>query len=144
MKSRILISVASVGMLCGAGSEPARLAAREKAASAAHDTPARMNMRPSAGALAERLTTGKQVYEKWCAPCHADSPKLAGTLALQDKYEGAVPAALARRRDLTAEVIAYYVRNGVAWMAPFRKTEISDQELGALSTYLTTAPGKRP
>lgn len=88
-------------------------------------------------APAARLAEGKAVYEKWCAPCHADSPRLAGTLALQTKYEGKIPAALELRTDMTPETVSYFVRNGVAWMAPFRKTEISDAQLAAISAYLT-------
>ncbi len=84
-----------------------------------------------------RLAQGKAVYDKWCAPCHTDQAGLAGTLALQTKYKGEKPAVLEHRTDLTPEIITYYVRNGVAWMAPFRKTEVSDSELAAIGAYLT-------
>ena len=83
------------------------------------------------------VAEGHAVFDKWCAPCHANSPRLAGTLALQTKYQGAMPAALEKRTDLTPEVVRYFVRNGVAWMAPFRKTEISDTELRAIGSYLS-------
>lgn len=96
------------------------------------------------GRPAADLVQGQHVFEHWCAPCHADQPRLAGTLALQTKYEGAVPAALEKRTDLSDEVIRHYVRNGAAWMAPFRKTEVSDAELAALSAYLTTPEPRRP
>ena len=86
---------------------------------------------------------GKAVFEKWCAPCHAPNPKLAGTSALQTKYDGKVPAALEARTDLSPEIVATFVRNGVAWMAPFRKTEISDAELADLGAYLTKTPAKK-
>lgn len=86
---------------------------------------------------------GRALFGKWCAPCHADNPRLAGTLALKTKYAGAVPAALEQRTDLTPETVGYVVRHGVAWMAPFRKTEISDAELAAIGAYLSTPPGKR-
>ncbi|MBO9581731.1 MAG: cytochrome c [Sphingobium sp.] len=86
---------------------------------------------------------GKAVFEKWCAACHAPNPRLAGTLALQTKYEGKIPAALEARTDLTPEIVAAFVRNGVAWMAPFRKTEISDAELADLGDYLTKTPGTK-
>lgn len=62
---------------------------------------------------------------------------MAGTLALQTKYKGEKPAVLEHRTDLTPEVVSYYVRNGVAWMAPFRKTEVSDAQLAAIGAYLT-------
>jgi mono/diheme cytochrome c family protein len=103
---------------------------------------------PSIGVAAPKpdaplAANGKAVFQKWCAPCHAANPKLAGTLALQTKYAGAMPAALEQRNDLTPELVAYFVRNGVAWMAPFRKTEISDAELADLGAYLTRIPAKR-
>lgn len=91
-------------------------------------------------AAAQRVENGKAVFAKWCAPCHAPNPKLAGTLALQTKYQGKIPAALEERTDLTPDLIAAFVRNGVAWMAPFRKTEVSDTELADLGAYLSDKP----
>lgn len=88
------------------------------------------------GTVAAEHAAGKAVYDYWCATCHADSPGLAGTLALQTKYDGAIPAALELRTDLQPETVTYFVRNGVAWMAPFRKTEVSDAELAAIGAYL--------
>jgi mono/diheme cytochrome c family protein len=86
---------------------------------------------------------GKAVFEKRCAACHAADPKLAGTLALQTKYGGEIPAALEQRTDLTPETVALFVRNGVAWMAPYRKTEISDAELADLGAYLSQPPARQ-
>lgn len=89
---------------------------------------------------------GYLVYTKWCAGCHApDSPlaaglmigQYAGTYVLQQRYQGAMPAVLQERTNLTAPVIAFYVRNGLNTMPGFRKTEISDAELAALTAYLT-------
>lgn len=80
---------------------------------------------------------GKQVYEKWCAPCHAPGDLYPGTLALRAKYKGALPDALEQRSDLTPEMVKYFVRNGVTIMPFFRKTEISDAELNAIADYLT-------
>ena len=81
---------------------------------------------------------GKAIYDKWCLPCH--SPDLdghyPGTVALQVKYKGKVPAALEERTDLTREMITTFVRHGVSIMPPFRKTEISDQELQVMIDYL--------
>lgn len=95
------------------------------------------------GPTAPALEPGKRVYAEWCAPCHAVDPGLAGTLALQHKYGGELPAALEDRTDLTPETVAYFVRNGVAWMAPFRKTEISDAQLTALGAYLSAPLAER-
>src|SRR5690606_7754012 len=71
------------------------------------------------GETATHLQEGKAAYAHWCAPCHAASPGLAGTLALGAKYQGAIPAALEDRTDLTPEVVRHFVRNGIAWMPPF-------------------------
>lgn len=88
--------------------------------------------------LQAQLQEGKAVYAHWCAPCHAAQPGLAGTMSLAQKYAGTdIPAALEDRTDLSAPVISLFVRNGVAWMPPFRKTEISDAQLDQLSAYLT-------
>ncbi len=90
------------------------------------------------GPTAPELQEGKAIYAHWCAPCHAAVPSLAGTSSLAIKYQGTdIPAALEDRTDLSAPVIGVFVRNGVAWMPPFRPTEISDGQLAALSAYLT-------
>jgi mono/diheme cytochrome c family protein len=87
------------------------------------------------GAPVER---GAAVFNNWCSACHSRGPQNApGTASLQIKYQGSVPAALEDRRDLTPEVVKVFVRNGVAMMAPFRKTEVSDADLDALAAYLT-------
>ena len=87
------------------------------------------------GSATER---GAAVFNNWCSACHSRGPQNApGTASLQMKYQGAVPAALEERRDLTPEVVKVFVRNGVAMMAPFRKTELSDADLDALAAYLT-------
>jgi (+)-pinoresinol hydroxylase len=80
--------------------------------------------------------SGQAVYEHWCAPCHAAGPGHPGTQSLQFKYDGKVPAVLLDRTDLSPQVVATFVRQGVLLMAPFRKTEITDTELKALSDYV--------
>ena len=110
----------------------ASLAALAFGAAQAQDVaPARSG--PTAPALGE----GRAAYAQWCAPCHAAVPSLAGTMSLQAKYGGSVPAALEDRTDLSPALIGFFVRNGVAWMPPFRPTEISDAKLAQLSAYLT-------
>jgi len=94
----------------------------------------------SVGALAAdqmKLQQGHEVFNKWCAPCHSAGPGNPGTTALEALYQGAKPAALEQRNDLTAETVTYFVRNGVSIMPFFRKTEISDAELEALGAYLS-------
>jgi len=83
--------------------------------------------------------TAIKTYGKWCSDCHsvASGP---GSMALQRKYQGAVPAILNQRTDLTADYVRAVVRSGVSFMPSFRKTEISDAELAALADYLAPAP----
>lgn len=80
--------------------------------------------------------SGKAVYEHWCAPCHAPGPGHPGTQSLQLKYAGKLPPVLLDRTDLSPQAVAVFVRQGVLLMAPFRKTEITDTELGALTAYV--------
>jgi mono/diheme cytochrome c family protein len=79
---------------------------------------------------------GKQVFDRWCAACHAAGPGMPGTAALEVLYRGEKPALLEQRSDLLPAVTRAFVRNGVSVMPPFRKTEISDAELDALADYL--------
>lgn len=84
-------------------------------------------------ALVER---GGEVFEYWCAPCHASGPRHPGTQALDALYRGQKPAALEERTDLVPELTRTFVRTGVSVMPPFRKTEITDADLEALAAYL--------
>lgn len=84
------------------------------------------------------LERGAAVFNNWCSACHSRGPQNApGTASLQNKYQGSLPAALQDRRDLTPDFVKFFVRNGVAMMAPLRKTEVSDADLDALAAYLT-------
>ena len=79
---------------------------------------------------------GRAVYEHWCAPCHAPGPGHPGTQSLQIKYGGKAPPVLLDRTDLSPQAVAQFVRTGILLMAPFRKTEITDAQLAALSAYV--------
>jgi mono/diheme cytochrome c family protein len=76
------------------------------------------------------------VYQRWCIHCHSPGRGNPGTESLQVKYGGKVPAVLLKRSDLAPQAVALFVRQGVLSMAPFRKTEITDAELAALSAYV--------
>lgn len=76
-------------------------------------------------------------YQRYCSACHGEGVGRPGTLALQAKYKGALPALLEKRTDLTTALVKMYVRNGITVMPTFRKTEISDAELDAIAAYLT-------
>jgi (+)-pinoresinol hydroxylase len=80
---------------------------------------------------------GAEVFNQWCAPCHAPGPYHPGTQALEAKYLGKLPGALEERRDLTRGVVKTFVRQGVSIMPFFRKTEITDGDLESLSAYLS-------
>src|SRR5687768_4427177 len=88
---------------------------------------------------AAAIQRGKQVFDDWCAPCHAPGPRHPGTQALDVLYKGAKPGALEERTDLVPAITQTFVRTGVSVMPPFRKTEIGDADLAALAAYL--APG---
>jgi mono/diheme cytochrome c family protein len=76
------------------------------------------------------------VYAKWCAPCHDPGVTHPGTHALTVKYQGVKPGVLLEWKDLPSAAVKLWVRHGISVMPQFRKTEISDAELGALAAYL--------
>ncbi len=82
------------------------------------------------------VARGNEVFQYWCAACHAPGPRHPGTQALDVLYKGAKPAALEQRTDLLPDLTRAFVRTGVSVMPPFRKTEISDPDLEALAAYL--------
>lgn len=86
------------------------------------------------------IARGDEVFQHWCAPCHAPGPRHPGTTALEVLYQGSKPAALEERTDLLPAVTKVFVRTGVSIMPPFRKTEISDADLDALAAYLAPKP----
>jgi len=95
------------------------------------------------GAVAADGDPGEQVYKRWCVHCHAAGRGNPGTASLQTKYGNQKPAVLLERTDMTPEFVAFSVRQGVMSMPPFRKTEITDTELAALSKWLASGGGKR-
>jgi mono/diheme cytochrome c family protein len=92
---------------------------------------------------AQPATSGEAVYQRWCVHCHAAGRGNPGTESLQVKYGGRTPALLLERRDLNAEAVKVFVRQGILSMPPFRKTEITDVELEALAGYVARNFGKR-
>jgi mono/diheme cytochrome c family protein len=77
--------------------------------------------------------SGESVYNRWCVHCHSTGRGNPGTDSLQVKYGGKIPAVLRDRSDLSPQVVAQFVRTGILSMPPFRKTEITDAELAAVS-----------
>ena len=91
---------------------------------------------PIAAQQPSQTERGHQVFDYWCAPCHAPGPRHPGTQALDALYKGAKPGALEQRTDLVPTLTQTFVRSGVSVMPPFRKTEIGDADLAALAAYL--------
>jgi (+)-pinoresinol hydroxylase len=84
---------------------------------------------------------GFALFQMSCAVCHGSGPGKPGTRALAAKYKGATPALLEERTDLDPAYIKQVVRQGLYVMPFFRKTELSDADLNAITAYLTR---KRP
>jgi (+)-pinoresinol hydroxylase len=99
------------------------------------------SLAPSMQAQAADPERGKAVFNRWCAGCHAGTSRFgglsAGSYVLQQRYQGTKPADLEQRTDLLADYIKLTVRHGVNVMPRTRKTEISDQDLDNLVSYLT-------
>jgi (+)-pinoresinol hydroxylase len=123
----------TIAVLCGVMSVAASAAAQD----APFPIPAWSRTTAANETTGSVTDRGAAVFNNWCSACHSRGPANApGTTSLQNKYQGAVPAALEDRTDLTAEVVTLFVRNGVATMPFYRKTEIDDAELAALVAYL--------
>jgi len=90
----------------------------------------------------DAIERGNANFQYMCAPCHGAAidddgiTLLPGTNALRIKYQGALPALLEERTDLTADVIKVYLRQGSWSMPPFRPTEITDAEIAEIAAYL--------
>jgi mono/diheme cytochrome c family protein len=80
--------------------------------------------------------SGEAVYNRWCVHCHSAGRGNPGTDSLQVKYGGKVPPVLLDRADLSPQAVAQFVRTGILSMPPFRKTEVTDAELAAVSAYV--------
>lgn len=97
-------------------------------------TPAPVSARPGQPA-------GYVLFQRACAVCHGNGPGKPGSRALAAKYKGSLPALLEERTDLKALYVKQVVRQGLTVMPFFRKTELSDADLDAITAYLTR---KRP
>jgi mono/diheme cytochrome c family protein len=97
-----------------------------------------LNAAPPAG---PDRSAGRMVFYKWCSDCHstAEGP---GSMALQRKYQGSLPAILEQRSSLPPAYVKVVVRHGISFMPSFRKTEISDAELALVADYLAHGQGR--
>ena len=93
----------------------------------------------------DAIRRGNERFQYMCAPCHGDGigddgrAMLPGTDALRIKYQGALPALLEERTDLTPELLKVYIRRGTGSMPGFRPTEITDAEIEEIATYLAAS-----
>jgi mono/diheme cytochrome c family protein len=78
---------------------------------------------------------GKQVFDHYCVQCHGDSAEATGTTQLA-RTRGKDKALLEKRDDLNAAYIEHVVRNGLRTMPPFVPSDLTDEKLKALTTYL--------
>lgn len=138
---------------CGPGGEEqtpetAPAAVEAPPASAAPETAAPVDVAEAAVDVAEHEPPGNRppetVWKLYCMECHAPGVGHPGTMMLAEK-KGEAQSVILGREDLTEEYIAVTVRGGLLEMAPFRPTEITDEELTALAQYIrTTAPAGAP
>ena len=127
MKTAVMFAVA-LAVAAGAS-------AQEKSA---FPTPAWSRTKAAAQDRGSPVERGAAVFNNWCSACHGKDVRNApGTVSLQYKYQGRSPAALEDRRDLTSDSVKFFVRKGVATMPFYRKTEINDTDLAALTAYLS-------
>ena len=93
----------------------------------------------ASGALAQEagdLAHGEKLFTRWCVACHGEGPGHPGTQALDKLYEGDPSGALQLRTDLDPDAIHYFIRNGQSIMPFFRRTELTDSDIGDISAYL--------
>lgn len=130
--------------LCGLGY--ATLATSDPASSA--ETAWTLLANPPAASLSDPLVRrGQAVFRERCIACHGPIPEdtfgppflppMPGTQALATRYNGALPAELEQRTDLTPVFVRAIVRNGLPAMPFFRPTELSDDDIDALGAYLS-------
>ena len=88
----------------------------------------------SAQTLTSSQTRGKTLFEGTCAYCHG--PQGHATVLLRRRL-GDKDALLAERNNLTAPYVRVAVRRGVMSMPTYRRAELSDADLAAITDYLT-------
>ncbi len=142
---QLVIALATLGI--------AAAPARTEPASSPQSAWTRSTLRPDPNMQDPIVRRGKEVFQARCEACHGALPKdaaaagpggmpaMPGTAALATKYKGAKPAELELRTDLTPDFVSLFVRKGSGFMPPFRPTEVSGDDLKALSAYLAR---KRP
>jgi mono/diheme cytochrome c family protein len=89
----------------------------------------------AADGIDERPRSGQKSWALFCEGCHKPGPEAPGTRVLAARL-GWDKAPLKGRQDLDPTYIKHVVRHGLIEMAPLRPTDITDEELDALTAYL--------
>lgn len=89
---------------------------------------------PAFAADQSQAARGREIYQRWCTPCHGTGLGKPGTAAAA--AHGIKPAVLEQRTNLNSKMIDTAVRDGINFMPRFRRTEISDADLAAIVAYL--------
>jgi mono/diheme cytochrome c family protein len=90
----------------------------------------------AAGVARAAPEEGARVFERHCSHCHAPGVEHPGTAQLT-RRRGAQDALLQGREDLPEVYIRHVVRNGRNAMPSFLPTALTEEELDALTGYLT-------
>jgi mono/diheme cytochrome c family protein len=77
---------------------------------------------------------GQKLFRNNCFYCHSE--KVWGTLALE-RRRPAGDALLEKRTDLVPDFVKTVVRNGLGSMPAYRRTELNDADVDAITAYLT-------
>jgi|GEM_PF-1928163 len=88
----------------------------------------------SAQALTDSQAKGKALFDGTCVYCHGPQGHATGLLR---RRLGDKDALLAERTNLTGPYIHIAVRRGVMSMPTYRRSELSDADLAAITDYLT-------
>jgi mono/diheme cytochrome c family protein len=80
---------------------------------------------------------GYAQFQNYCFECHGDGAGKPGTAALKVKYNDELDPLLEKRKDLTPDLVKYFIRHGVGVMAAIRKTEISDDDMDLIAAFLS-------
>ncbi|ANX04685.1 c-type cytochrome [Immundisolibacter cernigliae] len=94
-----------------------------------------MATEPAPDGIDARPRSGEKSWRLFCEGCHKPGPEAPGTRVLADRL-GWDKAPLKGRQDLDPTYAKHVVRHGLIEMAPLRPTDITDEELDALITYL--------
>ena len=88
----------------------------------------------AAQTLTDSQAKGKALFDGTCVHCHGPQGHATGLLR---RRLGEKDALLTERTNLLGPYIRIAVRRGVMSMPTYRRSELSDAELAAITDYLT-------